>query len=150
MLSRLQELIAALPEEWRPGPTFHGIPWEPVMVTAAVGFLTVLMFFWRTLLAIKGRTYQLTEKQLKEKIQQLLSEKSDAAEKISKLNEVIKEREEQFKNSEKNLGSSQRSLQQKLGKCTILMTPTQLLVASVKCVSSQLWVDGAVFTWQTE
>ncbi|XP_065112570.1 uncharacterized protein mia3 isoform X2 [Paramisgurnus dabryanus] len=105
-------LIAALPEEWRPGPTFHGIPWEPVMVTAAVGFLTVLMFFWRTLLAIKGRTYQLTEKQLKEKIQQLLSEKSDAAEKISKLNEVIKEREEQFKNSEKNLGSSQQEMKQ--------------------------------------
>nr|XP_055041633.1 transport and Golgi organization protein 1 homolog isoform X4 [Misgurnus anguillicaudatus] len=105
-------LIAALPEEWRPGPTFHGVPWEPVMVTAAVGFLTVLMFFWRTLLAIKGRTYQLTEKQLKEKIQQLLSEKSDAAEKISKLNEVIKEREEQFKNSEKNLGSSQQEMKQ--------------------------------------
>uniref|UniRef100_A0A672RAF0 MIA SH3 domain ER export factor 3 n=1 Tax=Sinocyclocheilus grahami TaxID=75366 RepID=A0A672RAF0_SINGR len=51
-------LITGLPEEWRPGPTLHGVPWEPVVVTAVVGTFTVLMFFWRTVLAIKGRTYQ--------------------------------------------------------------------------------------------
>ncbi|KAI7799686.1 transport and Golgi organization protein 1 homolog isoform X2 [Triplophysa rosa] len=105
-------IIADLPEEWRPGPTFHGVPWEPVLVTAAVGFLTVLMFFWRTVLAIKGRTYALTEKQLREKIQQLVSEKSDAVNKISELNAVMKEREEQLKSSEKTLSSSQQDMKQ--------------------------------------
>ncbi|KAA0708208.1 Transport and [Triplophysa tibetana] len=105
-------IIADLPEEWRPGPTFHGVPWEPVLVTAAVGFLTVLMFFWRTVLAIKGRTYALTEKQLEKKIQQLLSEKSESLNKISELNAGMKEREEQLKSSEKTLGSSQQDMKQ--------------------------------------
>lgn len=106
ILSRLQELITALPEEWRPGPNFHGVPWEPVAATAVVGALTVLMFFWRTVLAIKARTYQLTEKQLRDKIQQLLKEKSDAANKITELNHMMKEREELLKDSEKSLSSS--------------------------------------------
>ncbi|TRY60413.1 hypothetical protein DNTS_007174 [Danionella cerebrum] len=51
--------VAALPEEWRPGPDFYGVPWEPVVFTVAVGALTVLMFFWRTVLAIKEREEQL-------------------------------------------------------------------------------------------
>uniref|UniRef100_A0A8C1M4P9 MIA SH3 domain ER export factor 3 n=1 Tax=Cyprinus carpio TaxID=7962 RepID=A0A8C1M4P9_CYPCA len=110
ILSRLQELITALPEEWRPGPTFLGVPWEPVVVTAVVGTFTVLMFFWRTVLAIKGRSYQLTEKQLRDKIQQLLREKSDAANKISELNNMIKEREERLKNSERSLSSSHQEM----------------------------------------
>ncbi|XP_056619782.1 transport and Golgi organization protein 1 homolog isoform X2 [Triplophysa dalaica] len=105
-------IIADLPEEWRPGPTFHGVPWEPVLVTAAVGFLTVLMFFWRTVLAIKGRTYALTEKQLEKKIQQLLSEKSESLNKISELNAGMKEREEQLKSTEKTLGSSKQDMKQ--------------------------------------
>ncbi|KAF4099930.1 hypothetical protein G5714_020056 [Onychostoma macrolepis] len=103
-------LITALPEEWRPGPNFHGVPWEPVVATVVVGALTVLLFFWRTVLAIKGRTYQLTEKQLRDKIQQLLNEKSDAANKITELNDMIKEREQQLKNSEKSLSSSQQEV----------------------------------------
>ncbi|XP_067274331.1 transport and Golgi organization protein 1 homolog isoform X2 [Pseudorasbora parva] len=103
-------VITALPEEWRPGPTFHGVPWEPVLVTVVVGTLTILMFFWRTVLAIKGRTYQLTEKQLRDKIQRLLSEKSDAVNKITELNDMIKEREEQLKTSAKSLTSSQQEV----------------------------------------
>ncbi|XP_039546185.1 transport and Golgi organization protein 1 homolog [Pimephales promelas] len=110
ILSRLQEVITALPEEWRPGPTFYGVPWEPVLVTVVVGALTILMFFWRTVLAIKGKTYQLTEKQLRDKIQQLLSEKSDAVNKITELNDMIKQREEQLKNSAKSLSSSQQEM----------------------------------------
>uniref|UniRef100_A0A8C2C9U8 Transport and Golgi organization protein 1 homolog n=1 Tax=Cyprinus carpio TaxID=7962 RepID=A0A8C2C9U8_CYPCA len=105
-----ESVITALPEEWRPGPNFHGVPWEPVVATLVVGALTVLMFFWRTVLAIKGRTYQLTEKQLRDKIQQLLKEKSDAANKITELNDMIKEREEQLKNSQKSLSSSQQEV----------------------------------------
>ncbi|XP_043076155.1 LOW QUALITY PROTEIN: transport and Golgi organization protein 1 homolog [Puntigrus tetrazona] len=105
-----ETLVTALPEEWRPGPDFHGVPWEPVLATAVVGALTVLLFFWRTVLAIKGRTYQLTEKQLGDKIQQLLNEKSDAANKITELNGMIKEREERLKSSEKSLSSSQQEV----------------------------------------
>uniref|UniRef100_A0A672PMG2 Melanoma inhibitory activity protein 3-like n=1 Tax=Sinocyclocheilus grahami TaxID=75366 RepID=A0A672PMG2_SINGR len=98
-ISQDAEVITALPEEWRPGPNFHGVPWEPVVATVVAGALTVLMFFWRTILA-----------QLRDKIQQLLNEKSDAANKITELNGMIKEREELLKNSEKSLSSSQQEV----------------------------------------
>ncbi|XP_066562331.1 transport and Golgi organization protein 1 homolog isoform X2 [Amia ocellicauda] len=101
-------LIATLPEEWQPGPDFYGWPWEPVVVTALVGVLSFLIIFWRTLLAVKSRTYLMTEKQLVEKIKQLMDEKSEALSKISDLNKQIEERAEQLKHSEKSSSSAKR------------------------------------------
>uniref|UniRef100_W5NI20 Transport and Golgi organization protein 1 homolog n=1 Tax=Lepisosteus oculatus TaxID=7918 RepID=W5NI20_LEPOC len=101
-------LVGTLPEEWQPGPTFYGLPWQPVIVTAMVGLLSFLIFFWRTLLAVKSRTYLLTEKQLVEKIKQLIDEKSEALSKISELNKLIEEREQQLKVSEKSKSSAKR------------------------------------------
>ncbi|KAI4899155.1 hypothetical protein NFI96_013241, partial [Prochilodus magdalenae] len=101
-----ETLIATLPEEWQPGPTFHGLPWKPVVVTAAVGILTILMFIWRTILAVR-----LTEKQLAERIQQLVNEKSDVLLKITELNNMIKEHEEKLKNSEKSRNSTQQKFE---------------------------------------
>lgn len=46
--------MAALPDEWQPGPTFHGLPWKPVITTGVVGVLTVLVFMWRTVLAVSA------------------------------------------------------------------------------------------------
>ncbi|KFW77626.1 Melanoma inhibitory activity protein 3, partial [Manacus vitellinus] len=51
-------LVATLPEEMRPGPDFHGLPWEPVIMTALVGIVTLAIFFWRTCLSVKSRIYQ--------------------------------------------------------------------------------------------
>ncbi|MBN3305921.1 TGO1 protein, partial [Amia calva] len=112
-------LVATLPEEWQPGPDFYGWPWEPVVVTALVGVLSFLIIFWRTLLAVKSRTYLkilknelffflVTEKQLVEKIKQLMDEKSEALSKISDLNKQIEERAEQLKHSEKSSSSAKR------------------------------------------
>ncbi|KAM9496594.1 transport and Golgi organization protein 1 homolog isoform 1-T1 [Clarias gariepinus] len=105
-------LMAALPEEWQPGPTFHGLPWKPVVATAVVGVLTVLVFMWRTVLAVKNKTYLLTEKQLAARIQQLLSEKSDVLHRVTELNNAIKEHEEKLNNSE----DSRCSLQKQFNK----------------------------------
>lgn len=107
-LSGFQELLAALPEEWQPGPTFHGLPWKPVVVTAVVGVLTVLVFMWRTVLTVKNRMYLLTEKQLAERIQQLISEKSDVLNKVTELNNAIKQYEEKLNNSEESRCSLQK------------------------------------------
>lgn len=46
------QLVDTLPEEMRPGPDFHGLPWEPVIVTALVGIVTLAIFFWRTCLSV--------------------------------------------------------------------------------------------------
>ncbi|MCJ8750090.1 hypothetical protein PDJAM_G00194800 [Pangasius djambal] len=108
LVTGFQELMAALPEEWQPGPTFHGLPWKPVVATAAVGVLTVLVFMWRTVLAVKNRMYLLTEKQLAERIQQLVSEKSDVLHKVTELNNAIKQYEEKLSNSEESQCSLQK------------------------------------------
>lgn len=46
------QLFATLPEEIRPGPDFHGLPWEPIIVTALVGIATLAIIFWRTCLSV--------------------------------------------------------------------------------------------------
>ncbi|XP_032910861.2 transport and Golgi organization protein 1 homolog [Catharus ustulatus] len=93
----LRRLVATLPEEMRPGPDFHGLPWEPVIITALVGIVTVAVFFWRTCLSVKSRIYQVTEKQLAEKIKNLLQEKTEILEKLSEYDQKIKEAKESVK-----------------------------------------------------
>ncbi|XP_009075519.1 PREDICTED: melanoma inhibitory activity protein 3, partial [Acanthisitta chloris] len=90
-------LVATLPEEMRPGPDFHGLPWEPVIITALVGFITLAIFLWRTCLSVKSRIYQVTEKQLAEKIKKLLQEKTEILEKLSEYDQKIKEAKESVK-----------------------------------------------------
>ncbi|XP_014805951.1 PREDICTED: melanoma inhibitory activity protein 3 [Calidris pugnax] len=93
----LYQLVAMLPEEIRPGPDFHGLPWEPIIITALVGIATLAIFFWRTCLSVKSRIYQVTEKQLAEKIKNLLQEKTEILEKISEYDQKIKEAKESVK-----------------------------------------------------
>ncbi|CAN8203217.1 unnamed protein product [Coccothraustes coccothraustes] len=89
--------VATLPEEMHPGPDFHGLPWEPVIITALVGIVTLAIFFWRTCLSVKSRIYQVTEEQLAEKIKNLLQEKTEILEKLSEYNQKIKEAKESVK-----------------------------------------------------
>ncbi|KAH0622680.1 hypothetical protein JD844_025187 [Phrynosoma platyrhinos] len=90
-------LISTLPEDMQPGPDFHGLPWEPIIITAFVGIATLAIFLWRTCLSVKSRMYQVTEKQLVEKIKTLLKEKSEILEKMSEYDQKIKEAKESVK-----------------------------------------------------
>ncbi|XP_018412001.1 PREDICTED: melanoma inhibitory activity protein 3 [Nanorana parkeri] len=94
LISRLLQLMSALPEDLRPGPDFYGVQWEAIIITVFVGLISVLIFFWRTCLSVKSRVYQVNEKQLAEKIAALVKEKSEALEKISELENKIKEAKE--------------------------------------------------------
>ncbi|XP_067148995.1 transport and Golgi organization protein 1 homolog isoform X1 [Apteryx mantelli] len=96
-----QLLVATLPEDIRPGPDFHGLPWEPVIITALVGVATLAIIFWRTCLSVKSRMYQVTEKQLAEKIKNLLQEKTEILEKMSEYDKKIKEAKESVKVAQK-------------------------------------------------
>uniref|UniRef100_A0A8C5PEX3 Transport and Golgi organization protein 1 homolog n=1 Tax=Leptobrachium leishanense TaxID=445787 RepID=A0A8C5PEX3_9ANUR len=111
-------LISALPEDLRPGPDFHGVQWEVVITTLLVGVITILIFFWRTCLSVKSRLYQVNEKQLAEKIANLMKEKSDALEKISEYEKKIQETRE-----------SETSVQQKNSD---LLKETKVLKANIK------------------
>uniref|UniRef100_A0A8C3R230 Transport and Golgi organization protein 1 homolog n=1 Tax=Cyanoderma ruficeps TaxID=181631 RepID=A0A8C3R230_9PASS len=90
------QLVDTLPEEMRPGPDFHGLPWEPVIITALVGIVTLGVFFWRTCLSV-SILHALTEKQLAEKIKNLLQEKTEILEKLSEYDQKIKEAKESVK-----------------------------------------------------
>ena len=46
------QVISLLPEEWRPGETLLGCPWQAVIVTALVGVFTIVVFIWNTILAV--------------------------------------------------------------------------------------------------
>uniref|UniRef100_A0A4W3JX51 Uncharacterized protein n=1 Tax=Callorhinchus milii TaxID=7868 RepID=A0A4W3JX51_CALMI len=72
-----EKFVSTLPEDMKPGPDFYGLPWEPVLMTVFVGILTLLIFFWRTCLSV------MTEKQLSDKIQQLIQEKAEVLDKVS-------------------------------------------------------------------
>ncbi|XP_072406816.1 transport and Golgi organization protein 1 homolog isoform X1 [Chiloscyllium punctatum] len=89
--SLIQHLMSSLPEEMRPGPDFHGVPWEPILMTAIIGIVTFVILLWRTCLSVKSRKYQMTEKQLSEKIKQLVQEKTEVLEKISTYEQKLKE-----------------------------------------------------------
>ncbi|XP_071595825.1 transport and Golgi organization protein 1 homolog isoform X7 [Heliangelus exortis] len=93
----LLRLVATLPEEIRPGPDFHGLPWEPVVITALVGIATLAIIFWRTCLSVTFFFFLVTEKQLAEKIKNLLQEKTEILEKISEYDEKIKKAKESVK-----------------------------------------------------
>ncbi|XP_007481495.2 transport and Golgi organization protein 1 homolog isoform X2 [Monodelphis domestica] len=94
-------LVATLPEDIRPGPDFHGLPWEPIIITALLGIGSFAIFFWRTFLSVKSRVYQVNEKQLAEKIKTLLQEKTEILEKMSEYDHKIKKAKESVKETKK-------------------------------------------------
>ncbi|XP_053568497.1 transport and Golgi organization protein 1 homolog isoform X2 [Bombina bombina] len=98
-----QVLLSALPEYAQPGPDFHGPRGEALSITLLVGVITVFIFMWKTCFSVKSKRYQVTEKQLNEKIEKLMKEKSEALNKISEYEQQIKEaKESETKTKHKN------------------------------------------------
>uniref|UniRef100_A0A8C2VHL5 Endoplasmic reticulum export factor CTAGE5 n=1 Tax=Chinchilla lanigera TaxID=34839 RepID=A0A8C2VHL5_CHILA len=78
-----EEVVAALPEEMRPGPAAYGLSWELVIGAAIVGFFAVLLFLWRSFRSVRSRWYVGREKQLAVKLSELIEEKCKLLEKVS-------------------------------------------------------------------
>ncbi|XP_071775151.1 transport and Golgi organization protein 1 homolog isoform X1 [Centroberyx gerrardi] len=93
-------MISLLPEEWKPGETLFGFPLQTVVITALVGVFTFILFFWRTILAVKKREYLVDEKVLKHQIEAFKKEKNDAVSKMSELQKQTEELKEKQKRSE--------------------------------------------------
>ncbi|XP_028252810.1 transport and Golgi organization protein 1 homolog isoform X1 [Parambassis ranga] len=104
-------MIALLPEEWKPGETLFGCPWQAVVITALVGAVTFTLFFWRTVLAVKKREYLVDEKRLTEQIQMLKKEKSDALAKMSELQKQTEKLKENQKQSKESVSSTVKRIQ---------------------------------------
>ncbi|XP_076698736.1 transport and Golgi organization protein 1 homolog [Callospermophilus lateralis] len=94
-------LFTTLPDEYQPGPDFYGLPWEPVVFTVFFGLVSFVIFFWRTVLVVKDRVYQVTEQQIAQKIINFMKEDEELIQKFSKYEEKIKESEKQIQETMK-------------------------------------------------
>ncbi|KAG8518164.1 LOW QUALITY PROTEIN: Transport and Golgi organization protein 1, partial [Galemys pyrenaicus] len=94
-------LVAKLPDEYQPGPDFYGLPWKPVLVTVFLGIVSFSVFFWRTVLAVKSRVYQVTEKQISEKVKNIIKDNAKLVQTLSDYEQKIKESTQHIKETEK-------------------------------------------------
>ncbi|XP_063105840.1 transport and Golgi organization protein 1 homolog [Cavia porcellus] len=83
LIARLLRLVATLPEHVQPGPDFYGLPWNPVLFTVCLGIVSLPIFFWRTVLAVKERIYQVTEQQMAEKLKNTTKDNEELVQKMS-------------------------------------------------------------------
>ncbi|XP_063016402.1 melanoma inhibitory activity protein 2 isoform X3 [Melospiza melodia melodia] len=79
----IQTAVASLPEDMRPGPDLYGFPWEIVICAGIVGALTILLFLYRSYQSVRSRLYVGREKQLANKVAELVEEKCKILEKLS-------------------------------------------------------------------
>uniref|UniRef100_A0A663MC62 MIA SH3 domain ER export factor 2 n=1 Tax=Athene cunicularia TaxID=194338 RepID=A0A663MC62_ATHCN len=77
------QAVASLPEDMRPGPDLYGFPWEIVVCAGIVGAFTVLLFLYRSYQSVRSRLYVGREKQLANKIAELVEDKCKILEKLS-------------------------------------------------------------------
>uniref|UniRef100_A0A674NBD7 Transport and Golgi organization protein 1 homolog n=2 Tax=Takifugu rubripes TaxID=31033 RepID=A0A674NBD7_TAKRU len=104
--------ISLLPEEWKPGETFWGCPWEAVIITALVGLVTFTVFLWKTALAVKKREFLVDENKLTAQIQALKREKEEALTKMSELQKQTEQLKEKQKQSKEKVSSTTKRMQE--------------------------------------
>ncbi|NXK73247.1 CTGE5 factor, partial [Amazona guildingii] len=77
------QAVASLPEDMRPGPDLYGFPYEIVICAGIVGAFTILLFLYRSYESVRSRLYVGREKQLANKIAELVEDKCKILEKLS-------------------------------------------------------------------
>ncbi|KAM8816782.1 transport and Golgi organization protein 1 homolog isoform 2-T2 [Rhynchonycteris naso] len=101
ILHLTKRLLSTLPGDVHPGPDFYGLPWKPVLITAFLGIISFVIFFWRTILVVKSHIYQVTEQQISEKLKILKKENTDLAQKLSNYEQKIKESKKHVQETKK-------------------------------------------------
>ncbi|XP_063765361.1 cTAGE family member 5 isoform X1 [Eleginops maclovinus] len=93
------QVVLALPDDIRPGPDLYGLPWEPVIVSILVGLVTMLLFTCRCYSSVKSRMYRSRERRMGEQVVQLLDEKCEVLETLSKCQQEYDEVESSLRDS---------------------------------------------------
>ncbi|XP_046297687.1 transport and Golgi organization protein 1 homolog isoform X3 [Marmota monax] len=84
-------LFTTLPDDTQPGPDFYGLPWKPVVFTVLFGFVSFVVFFWKTILVVKDRVYQVNEQQISQKMNNSTKENEELKRKLSNYEQKMKE-----------------------------------------------------------
>uniref|UniRef100_A0A8C3BUF3 CTAGE family member 5 n=1 Tax=Cairina moschata TaxID=8855 RepID=A0A8C3BUF3_CAIMO len=98
-LEGARRAVASLPEEMRPGPDLYGFPWELVFCAAIVGAFTIFLFLYRSYQSVRSRLYVGREKQLANKIAELVEEKCKNLEKLSLCKKEFEDLESSLKDN---------------------------------------------------
>ncbi|XP_052010271.1 cTAGE family member 2-like isoform X2 [Xyrauchen texanus] len=85
LTSIMDKVVSSLPDDLRPGPDLYGLPWEAVVITVFLGLFTLLLFSCRFIQSIKSRLYASKEKQMAQKVAELLDEKCKVLETFSEV-----------------------------------------------------------------
>ncbi|XP_021562561.1 melanoma inhibitory activity protein 3 isoform X5 [Carlito syrichta] len=101
LIAQLLEVVATLPDGVQPGPDFYGLPWKPVLITAFLGIVSFAVFFWRTILVVKNRVYQVTEQQISEKLKTIKKENAELVQKLLNYEKKIKESKKHVQDTKK-------------------------------------------------
>ncbi|MBZ3881868.1 Melanoma inhibitory activity protein 3 [Sciurus carolinensis] len=101
MLYLTKMLVATLPNDVQPGPDFYGLPWKPVLLTVFLGIVSFAIFFWRTILVVKERVYQVTEQQISEKLKTIMKENEELVQKLSNYEQKIRESKKHVQETKK-------------------------------------------------
>ncbi|XP_041132311.1 melanoma inhibitory activity protein 2-like isoform X3 [Polyodon spathula] len=107
-LEKVKDAVSLLPEDMRPGPDLHGLPWEVVIVTAFVGILSALIIFCRVCQSIKSRLRVGREKKLATKVAELLEEKCKVLETFSECKQQYEKLDATLKNGSHSEQASER------------------------------------------
>ncbi|XP_076201189.1 melanoma inhibitory activity protein 2 isoform X3 [Aptenodytes patagonicus] len=83
VMSIIKKAVASLPEDMRPGPDLYGFSSEIVICAGIVGAFTILLFMYRSYQSVRSRLYVGREKQLANKIAELVEDKCKILEKLS-------------------------------------------------------------------
>ncbi|XP_055000545.1 transport and Golgi organization protein 1 homolog isoform X4 [Sorex araneus] len=89
LASKLLQLMTTLPDDGQ-SPGLYGLAWQPVLATAFLGVVSFVLF-WRMLLEVKNKKYQVTEQQISEKVENLKKENSELAQELSNYEQKVKE-----------------------------------------------------------
>nr|XP_020477580.1 melanoma inhibitory activity protein 2 isoform X2 [Monopterus albus] len=93
------QVVSALPDDFRPGPDLYGLPWEPVIISSLVGLVTVLLFTCRCYSSVKSRMYRNKEQWMAEQVAQLLDDKCQVLETLSRCQQEYDELEDSLRDS---------------------------------------------------
>ncbi|KAL1257600.1 hypothetical protein QQF64_010844 [Cirrhinus molitorella] len=97
--SIMDKVVSSLPDDIRPGPDLYGLPWEAVVFTGFLGLLTLLLFSCRFIHSIKSRLYASKEKQMAQKVAELLDEKCKVLETFSEVKQKFDKLESTLQNN---------------------------------------------------
>ncbi|XP_051501979.1 melanoma inhibitory activity protein 2-like isoform X1 [Myxocyprinus asiaticus] len=98
LTSIIDKVVSSLPDDIRPGPDLYGLPWEAVVFTVSLGLFTLLLFSCRFIQSIKSRLYASKEKQMAQKVAELLDEKCKVLETFSEVRQKYEKLESTLQN----------------------------------------------------